>query len=272
MAAVTALLTATHPPLGSGEEVNGTSSRFVHTVPMSATNKTDKDDADWEAILRSPWASIYINELFWLARDSYTLCDGVFEEAKAPAEGGNYIKVDHSLHRDLYSILNNCARITAMIKERPRRSGQAAGAYAVQGRRTQWLSAILSGVRIEEVRHVKVRHSLEHFDEFLDQTALKSRRGQIAQPALFPVDMTFGRDGLIDPDTNNYPLRVYLAQERVFVNCGQRISIGKIQEECMAIANQLQSAAPDILGHTVDASEERGSSMLVITPESFNVK
>lgn len=235
----------------------------------------EKASLDWEAIESSPFARAYISEVYWLSRDTAETCQGIFENAPAPPQSSSYIKVDHGLHRELYRVLNNAARIRALIKSRPRSKSQGAGMYALQERRIKWLAGLLTDLPTAQVLHSKVRNTLEHFDEYLDETALKSRRGQISRPTLFPVDMTLGREGMLEQfDVGGstptvYPLRVYLAEERVFVNCGARLDLDAISSECRGITERLESIAPDLADLPSDNSDGRGSSMLVVTAQSF---
>lgn len=231
-------------------------------------------DSHWERIARTGWPSVYLTELYWLAEESRELCQEVFEAVPTPPTGGSYVQVDHAIHRKIYRILNNAARISALIKDRPRHNSQSAGQYEIQTRRARWMRSILDGVKVEEISHAKVRHSLEHFDEFIDETALKSSRGQIPLPSFFPVDFVLGRSSTLDAlacgpleGFKTYPLRVYLAEERTFINCGRAIRLNLLSQECAAIATRLLSVVPGL--RQEDESEQRGSRMLVLGPEHF---
>lgn len=231
---------------------------------------------DWVAVVNSPFAGVYITELYWLARDTREACLRTFDAAIAPPPESSYIKVDHELHRELYRILNNAARMKALIKSRVKSRNQSASAYEFQEFRTNWLGRILGGISTSELLHAKVRNTLEHFDEYLDQTAIRSWRGSIPTPTLIPTDMTLGRDGTLEQfdiggtSPTIYPLRVYLAEERVFVNCGERISLQEVADECQAIQTRLEGLDPNLANPGNDEEMERGSSMLVITADSFS--
>jgi len=171
-------------------------------------------------------------------------------------------------------VLNNAARIRALIKSRPKGKSQGAAMYALQERRIKWLAGLLADLPTAQVLHSKVRNTLEHFDEYLDETALKSRRSQISRPTIFPVDVILGREGTLEQfdvggsSPTVYPLRVYLAEERVFVNCGARLDLDAISNECRGITERLESIAPHLADHPVDGGD-RGSSMLIVTDQSF---
>lgn len=55
-------------------------------------------------------------------------------------------------------------------------------------------------------------------------------------------------------------IRVYLAEERVFLNAGRRISLARIHEECIAIRDRLAASVPA----DAQATEERGSWLVVV--------
>ncbi|MEI2279000.1 hypothetical protein OHC50_16165 [Paenarthrobacter ilicis] len=238
-------------------------------------------ESHWERICRTNWPNIYLRELYWLARETSELCESVFEAAPAPKPGpASYITVDHTIHLNIYRALNNAARITALVKDRPKRN-QSAGQYAIQKERIHWLLEVLSGVKISELTHAKVRHTLEHFDEYVDETALKSSRGQIDMPTVFSVDMVLGRESTIDLIANvtpnmmgatSYPIRVYCAEERVFLNCGKRVNLGSIAQESADIAAAVLAHSPHVLEDTDVSTSNRGSTMMVIDESHYDGK
>jgi hypothetical protein len=88
------------------------------------------------------------------------------------------------------------------------------------------------------------------------------------------MDFTVGRDGTLDQFADGgtvYPLRVFLAEEKVFVNCGARVSLDVMARECQEIVNRLITLSPGLIedqGNTT--GQERGSSILVLTSRSFD--
>ncbi|MFE4195263.1 hypothetical protein ACFRJ9_05310 [Paenarthrobacter sp. NPDC056912] len=230
----------------------------------------------WERIARTGWKTVYLSEIYWLAVENLELCEEVFTSAVTPPPGESYLRVDHGIHRKIYRILNNAARLSALMKDRDRRAGQSAGQYEIQSRRVRWIRSVLDGIAIAEIGHAKVRHSLEHFDEYIDETALKSSRGQIPLPSFFPIDFVLGRADTLNAIAfgklegfKTYPLRVYLAEERTFINCGKEIRLDKLSEECAAIAARLLDVAPVLRQDEEETSEQRGSSVLVLGPQHF---
>ena len=227
----------------------------------------------WDRISRSAWRGVYLNELYWLSRETSELCDAVFQAVVPPPSAHeSFVQIDHEVHNKIYRALNNAARINSLIKDRPRKMGsQSAGQYEIQRQRVRWLTAILDGIVIQELRSSRVRHSLEHFDEFIDETALKSIRGGIPMPTFFPLDMVLGRESTMQDFTVNhmgathtYPLRVYLAEEQVFINCGKRINLADVATECRAIAERVSILVTDGKGQPFHVDDDRGSLMVII--------
>ncbi|WP_275779743.1 hypothetical protein [Paenarthrobacter sp. Y-19] len=234
-------------------------------------------DVHWERIRHSVWAGVYLSEIYWLARDTAHHCEAIFEDVKAPPNAADsYFLVDRELHMRIYQILNNAARIAAFLKQRGKRN-QSAGQYAIQQERVKWLRSVFDGVETTEISHARVRNSLEHFDEYIDETALKSSRGDIPKPTFFPMDMAFGQAGTMDrfaagrlSNAHSYPLRVYLADERTFVNCGQKVSLDAIARESSAIVARLHAMSPMRFRPLADTSAEAGATILVVSKDHYD--
>lgn len=231
----------------------------------------------WAAIVQSPFAGSYVAELFWLARDIVETCDRVFLNSDPNVLRpryrikDSYLEVHQAVHFDIYRALSDAARIRLLVSPRTKRRDQTAEQYEVQQARTQWLSNVLAGLPLGEVLDPRVRNSLEHFDEYLDNTALRSYRGEIPRPTLLPLDVALGRENALDgfdvggKKPTLYPLRVYLAEERCFVNCGRRISLETLRKECAGIRDHLLPLLSSMNGQV-----ERGGILIVVTARSFD--
>ncbi|MDB5243852.1 MAG: hypothetical protein JWP57_4478 [Spirosoma sp.] len=60
---------------------------------------------------RTSFLAIYINELYWLARESTEICQKIFASAPPALAGRVYHKASRNLQSDLYAVLNNAARM-----------------------------------------------------------------------------------------------------------------------------------------------------------------
>jgi len=222
-------------------------------------------DQVWERIQRL-LGQTYLYELFSIARGVSESCEQVF--ASAPArmpDGQPYFKVDHGLLRVIFQALGDAARVRWLVSDRPKTRSQSVLDYEIQRKRTRWLQGVLDGIPLEEVLDAKVRHSLEHFDEYLDATGIAGVRGDLAIPTVLPVDFILSHEGHFEelipkePVPNVYPLRAYFATERMFMNAGRRISLDALHRECRAITERV---AP-LLGGAA-AMDERVASMTVV--------
>ncbi len=236
---------------------------------MAAKPTKDKsmNAGDWEKAASGPWKQVYVSELYWLTHESVRVCDRIFESVEPAPPGQYYLRVDFDIHSRIYGVLNNAARIRALIKPRPRRRDQSARQYAFQDHRTKWLAGLVAGLPTDEIFHAKVRNSLEHFDEYLDTSAIRlADRVNGGRGTVMPLDMTFSEPSVLStltPDSVVYPLRVYLAEERVFENCGVRIDLGKLAAECEGLRGRLQEHELTE-GFLDDEGERAGASIFVL--------
>jgi hypothetical protein len=186
-------------------------------------------DEVWNQIRDSPMAMQYRWELFWLAHDVVSRAAAVVTKTPPPRAGEDYLKVDFDIHGDIFALLGAAAKIKALItpkKQRDRRN-QSDAEYHVQRQRATWLASLLDGIDLTEVSRSAVRHTLEHFDQYVDRTAIRLYEDRIKKPAHLPTDMVFSSRRAFeplkgdDPDTTIYPIRAYIADERRFLNCGK---------------------------------------------------
>jgi hypothetical protein len=229
-------------------------------------------DAIWRSIVNSPLASIYITELYWLSRNVVERAEVIFDKAKPASESHSYIQVDHDLLTNVPHLLGDSARIRALLLTRQKVKGESWIKHEIRTRRTAWLrNTVLQGIPLQYVLDAKVRHSLEHFDEYIDETAIKAHAREIKPPSFLPVDMllgsrtTLGTFNLGGQKASVYPLRVYIADEQAFINAGKEVSVRGLHDECMAIRDRL---AP--IAFRSGEEEGRGSPLVVLTKDSFN--
>jgi hypothetical protein len=228
-------------------------------------------DDTWRRILASPLSSAYVFEVHAVAADIVERADRVFTQAPRPPRGESYIRVDHGLMADLMALTNAAARLKALLTDRPRNKTESVTQFELRRRRVAWLrEEILSGLKIEILLETGVRHSLEHFDEFLDRTALAAVDERLPMPALIPLDMAVGRRSTLSQFATRGArlhvkyLRVFIASERVFVNADREVNIEKLRVECRRIVRRLNQRVPR------DDDGARGSFVHVLTPETFS--
>lgn len=231
--------------------------------------ETSDYDELWRRIVESPLAGAYIQELHSLAAEVVQLSDEVFQAVPRPKPSDDYVRVDHTIMRKLYTIIGDATRVSAMLNKRPR-GQQTARQHEVHNRRAAWLrNEVLEDIKLERVFEAKVRHTLEHFDEYIDRTAIKYATREMSTPSVAPMDFVLGRRKALAIELqgrvpNIYFMRVFIAEERVFVNCGYEIDVESLREECREVAKRLTPLVPEPL-----PSGERGSPLFVITPATF---
>lgn len=195
----------------------------------------------------------------------------IFDKAKPAAESHSYIQVDHDLLTNIPHLLGDSARIRALLATKQKAEGESWIKHEIRVRRTTWLrNTVLQGISLQHVLDAKVRHSLEHFDEYIDETAIKAHAGEIKPPSFLPVDMLMGSRTTLDTfnvggqQATVYPLRVYIADEQVFINASKEVSVRGLHDECLAIRDRLASAVLQ-----PGEGEGRGSPLYVLTKDSF---
>jgi hypothetical protein len=235
---------------------------------MSEMSRDEHDEA-WSAIARSPLFSAYIYELHWLACDVVRRAEALFEQTPSPEPGSGYIKVDPSLSSEIYALLSDAAKMRLLITKRQKRRDQSRDEYEVLIRRVDTLAGLLSGLSLDAICSAEARHSVEHFDERLDKTALDIYRDTINKPVNLPFDLiVWSRaalellKGTREPRPEIYPFRVYVASERRFLNAGAEIDIAALHDECAAVRDRLAPA--------VYNPSERGAFVSVLTETSFD--
>lgn len=228
----------------------------------------DQYDELWNAIARSPFMRVYIGELYWLAAQVEKECTAVFNDVRPPPTlGQGYVRVDHALHARILGVLLAAARIRALVRTRDGRGSREGKEVLV--RRTAALRDFLAGIELGPVLDGAARNSCEHFDEYLDATAIGSRRGSISWPTLFAVDMVLSTRGILEQFNiggerpNTYSIRAYITDERVFSNCGRELRLEPLRDCCAAIRARVESVLPDF------ARDDRGASMLVVMKTTF---
>jgi hypothetical protein len=224
---------------------------------------TQEWDKRWDEISESPMAGIYLFELLWLAKDIIRRIDRVFEEAPPPkVPSDSYLKPG-SVSADVYALLSDAAKIRSLITRRSKRREQREDLYQLMLRRTRWLSQdILGGLELPTIRSAEVRNSIEHFDERLDESAMGFQDGTIERPAIMPLDMAIGNRGTILSFAKGYatihPMRVYVADERTFMNADAKIDLQALRDECVLIR--------DVVAHALPEQEERRGGSFTVFP------
>ena len=234
---------------------------------------TPNFDAVWKAIGESPFLRAYLHELRWLAADVVQRLDSVFAEFKPLPPGQDVMLIRAELLAEIYAALGNAAKIRALITKRGKGSwrGQTETDHGVLVRRADALRAVLDGLPLDQIESPGARNSVEHFDEKLDRTAIKAYEDKRGVTLHIYQDMLVSTRAVMQAFAERsgsatlwYPLRVFIASERVFLNADDEIDLGKLRDQCAGVRDRIEP-----LLDRATTAEERGGFIIVITPQTF---
>ena len=95
------------------------------------------------------------------------------------------------------------------------------------------LSKLTSTVTLKEILNHKVRNTLEHFDEYLDEANVSLSQGKPPPSPMAAYNMVISHWQAVDPPV--YPIRLYVSIERMFYNMNWSINIDAIHKEASAL-------------------------------------
>jgi hypothetical protein len=206
--------------------------------------------------IETPLFAIYVHQLFALAKAVRDNCDLVFLDTPLP-ETGYSLKVSVELHARIDAILIGAANIKKLIQTPAKRgSSEPKRVYELRQDRGKVLRAIVDGLTLDEVLNTKVRNSLEHFDEYLDEINASLATGEPASAPMAAFNMVFSHREMIYPEV--YPIRVYVVTERKYYNMKNVIDLGSLREQAASVVERLQS-----LGFLRDDTEPGGLMVLL---------
>jgi hypothetical protein len=188
-------------------------------------------------ITKNSLFSLYFHELGWLTSAIKKNCEAIFAETPIPDEG-YYIKVQPELHALIESVLMNAGHIRKLLHTSEKRyKNESVAVYNLRQKRSKILRETLSGVKLEEILNNKLRNSLEHFDEYLDENIVRLTEKGPPPATHAAYNMVLSHREIFKPQV--YPIRLYIAGERKFYNMRFSIDIGKIHAEAAAILKRL---------------------------------
>ena len=185
--------------------------------------------------------SLYIHELWWLAHGVKTKAEKLFFEAKVPDEG-YIIQVNPELHSLIASALSDAANLKKLlVTPSTRLNGESGRQFRLRKARSGFLNKLVDGIALNELFNSKVRNTLEHFDEYLDEANLAVSEAKVPPAPMAAYNMVFSHWEVITPRV--YPVRLYISSERKFYNMKWSINFDVIHKEASAILERI-SALP----------------------------
>lgn len=183
--------------------------------------------------------SLYFHELWWLAHGIKTKADRLFAEANVP-EQGYLLQVSPELHAVIASLLSDAANLKKLVvTPSARLNGESGRQFRLRKARASALRQSLDGIPLTEMLNAKVRNTLEHFDEYLDEANVSLTTAKSAPSPMAAYNMVLSHWEAFSPRV--YPIRVYISSERKFYNMKWSVDIGAIYREATAILDRLAS-------------------------------
>ncbi|KOG92652.1 hypothetical protein AL345_14765 [Aeromonas caviae] len=183
--------------------------------------------------------TLYFQELWWLARGVKTKAERLFSEATVP-DTGYVMQVNADLHSLIASLLSDATNLKKLvITPDTRLRGESGPQFRLRKARALELKKVITGIELTEMLNVKIRNSLEHFDEYLDEANLSISTAKSPPAPIALYNILLSHWEVTNPRA--YPIRVYVSSERKFYNMKWSVDIGKIHQESTAIVERLSA-------------------------------
>lgn len=182
---------------------------------------------------------LYFHELWWLAHGVKTKAERLFAEATVP-ESGYMIGVNPELHSLIASLLSDAANLKKLvITPSVRLNNESGRQFRLRKARTAALLKSIEGIPLTEMLNAKVRNTLEHFDEYLDEANVVLTTAKNVPSPMAAYNMVLSHWRAVNPPV--YPIRVYISSERKFYNMKWSVDIGAMHQEATAVVERLVS-------------------------------
>lgn len=184
------------------------------------------------------FCTLYYHELWWLSQSVAEKCEQVFKETEVPEEG-YVIQVDPAIHSVISSLLSDAANIKKLVSTSSVKAGGENGErFRLRKERANELADFVASLGVKELLNPKVRNTLEHFDEYLDEAnydiSKKAEQGRFAV-----YNMILSHWEAISPKV--YPIRLYVSSEKKFYNMKWSIDLGLLHAEAISIVGKLKT-------------------------------
>lgn len=199
-------------------------------------------------------AVLYFHELRWLAHAIKSKAEQLFSKAKVP-DTGYVIQVDPELHSLIASLLSDAANLKKLVvTPGTRLNGESGRQFRLRKARAAALRKVTASVAMTEILNAKVRNTLEHFDEYLDEANLSVSQAKKPPSPMAAYNMVLSHWEAFSPPV--YPIRLYVSVERKFYNMKWSVDIDAMHKEALAILECLAA-------HAVFAKAEAPGGLMV---------
>lgn len=172
---------------------------------------------------------IYFYEIWSLANSIKRKSESLFSAALIPDDG--YIfQSDPEIHSLIDSIISDAASIKKYVSvpERPAKN-EGRRQFELRKARSKILKDLIECAEVSEILNSKVRNTLQHFDEYLDESNINLIDSKDPDIGLAAYNLVISSFDAID--TKLYPIKLYVSSERKFYNMKYEIDLGKISSE-----------------------------------------
>lgn len=176
--------------------------------------------------------ALYYYELFWMSVSIVNKCSKIFEMAIVP-ERGYSIQINPEIHSLIASVLSDATNMKRLfVTQSVKLNGENGAKHKLRMARAREILQFLAPLKITEILNSKVRNTLEHFDEYLDDANYSlSKKPMGAGRAAYNVVISHWE--VTDPRL--FPIRLYVSSERKFYNMKWNVDIGLIFREAQSI-------------------------------------
>jgi hypothetical protein len=198
---------------------------------------------------------LYARELHSLAGSVVRRCDALFASRPVETVGHTLRGTTRDDHDAINVILLGASNIAKLlsppVEAVVKRDGTLSRTHAeiaMHRRRYDWLRTIIPKVPVALMDR-KVRNTVEHFDERLDNLNVKIEEGTLgADWVTFDIDLSNANATRTQSGLPVVQIRGYLAEEPTYCSFGERIDLDAIRNECLAIGAAISvSVHPDLL-------------------------
>lgn len=183
-------------------------------------------------------AKLYFHELWWLSNAILKKCDQIFNSVDDP-DAGYSMQHNPDIHSVIASLLSDAANIRKLILTADvKLKGENGERFKLRKQRVKEIADFVMSLGVKELLNHKVRNTLEHFDEYLDE-ANQNLSNQPFQGRLAAYNLIMSHWDVVAPEA--YPIRLYISSEKKFYNMKWSVDIGLIHSEVRRIIDKMKT-------------------------------
>lgn len=211
-------------------------------------------------------SQIYWQEVWFLATGIIRKMNRLIEITPMP-ERDYFLNCDPEITDLVLGILSNSANIKKLTTPAPQQRGESAFKYQFRIDRCNEIKKILPNVDFSAILDTKVRNTLEHFDEYLDEFIINATLGGL-DPKYMHITYNVGVSDTAVFTPKPFPIRMYEAKTKIFYNFDNKVDLGKIYDIAQSVDNGIQEyirneTAKHYPSHTVEEKIECSGGSII---------